>query len=93
MHVRTRVAFLALLILFAIPSSGATPLDNIGFLEIGRMASTAHNMTKLPSAREGTQRFACVQPPNACSSNSDCTCSGCCAQLGEGGPQVCQPTC
>jgi len=39
------------------------------------------------------QRFACVQPPSSCSSNSDCTCSNCCAQLGEGGPQVCQPTC
>jgi hypothetical protein len=38
-------------------------------------------------------RLACVQPPNACTSNSDCTCSNCCAQLGEGGPQVCQPTC
>jgi hypothetical protein len=79
MHVRTRIAFLALLILFAIPSSGATRLDKTsGFLESGHY---------------GTQRFACVQPPNACSSNSDCTCSGCCAQLGEGGPQVCQPTC
>lgn len=38
-------------------------------------------------------QFACVQPPNACSSGSDCSCSGCCAQLGDGGPSVCQPSC
>ena len=38
-------------------------------------------------------RLACAQTPNACSSSRDCTCSGCCAQLGEGGPHVCQPSC
>jgi hypothetical protein len=35
----------------------------------------------------------CTQLPVNCSKNSDCTCSGCCGQLGEGGPTVCQPTC
>ncbi len=38
-------------------------------------------------------KFVCVQLPTACSSNSDCTCSGCCGQLGEGGPKLCQPNC
>ena len=37
--------------------------------------------------------LACTQPPSSCESNSDCTCSGCCATLGEGGPKVCQPSC
>lgn len=35
----------------------------------------------------------CVQLPIRCTSNSDCTCSRCCGQLGEGGPKVCQPSC
>lgn len=35
----------------------------------------------------------CTQLPTRCDSNSDCKCSGCCAQLGEGGPKVCQPSC
>jgi len=35
----------------------------------------------------------CTQLPIRCTRNSDCTCSGCCAQLGEGGPTVCQPNC
>ena len=35
----------------------------------------------------------CTQLPISCSSNSDCTCSGCCGQLGEGGPKLCQPSC
>ncbi len=34
---------------------------------------------------------ACVQPPITCTSNSDCTCSGCCGQFGNGG--ICQPSC
>ena len=43
---------------------------------------------------EGTIMVAgCTQLPKPCSSNSDCECSGCCAQLGEGGPHVCQPSC
>ena len=41
----------------------------------------------------GSLKLACVQPPIYCTQNSDCKCSGCCAQLGEGGPHVCQPTC
>jgi hypothetical protein len=36
---------------------------------------------------------ACVQLPVKCNSNRDCTCSGCCGQLGEGGPRLCQPSC
>jgi hypothetical protein len=44
----------------------------------------------LPSS-QALKRFACVQPPSACSSNSDCTCSNCCAQFGD--QQVCQPSC
>lgn len=36
---------------------------------------------------------ACTQLPVSCSSNRDCTCSGCCGQLGEGGPKLCQPSC
>jgi hypothetical protein len=35
----------------------------------------------------------CTQLPISCTQNSDCTCSGCCGQLGEGGPKLCQPTC
>lgn len=31
--------------------------------------------------------FACVQIPSACTSNSDCSCSGCCAG------RICQPSC
>jgi len=37
------------------------------------------------------KHLACVQPPSACSSNSDCSCSNCCAQFGD--QQVCQPSC
>jgi hypothetical protein len=36
---------------------------------------------------------ACVQLPINCNSNSDCKCSGCCGQLGDGGPRLCQPSC
>jgi hypothetical protein len=35
----------------------------------------------------------CAQPPHSCESNADCECSHCCAQLGEGGPHLCQPSC
>ena len=91
MHVR-RIALLGLLALFATPSSTAIPLDRTSsLLEMGRTAPGAHNMTQLLSGRHGTQRFACVQPPSACESNSDCTCSSCCGDLA--GVHVCQPTC
>ena len=40
---------------------------------------------------KGNLRFACVQPPTACSSNSDCSCSGCCASWS--GRGICQPSC
>lgn len=35
--------------------------------------------------------LACVQPPIACTQNSDCTCSGCCGDMG--GIHLCQPSC
>ena len=36
----------------------------------------------------------CVQLPVACTSNSDCTCSGCCGTLSEGSSSgICQPSC
>ena len=79
-------AFLVLMVLFAITSSEATSLDKIGL----RNAPAAHTMQMTVPPKN--QRFACVQPPSSCSSNNDCTCSGCCATLGEGGRQLCQPT-
>jgi hypothetical protein len=49
-----------------------------------------HRGSALPFSH-AAKRVACVQPPSACSSNSDCTCSNCCAQFGD--QQVCQPSC
>jgi hypothetical protein len=49
-----------------------------------------HRDAALPMSH-AAKRLACVQPPSACSSNSDCTCSNCCAQFGD--QQVCQPSC
>ncbi len=40
---------------------------------------------------KGTLTLACVQPPTACSSNSDCSCSRCCASWS--GRGICQPSC
>lgn len=42
--------------------------------------------------RSDLLRFACVQLPVKCSSNSDCTCSSCCGQW-SGSSGICQPSC
>src|SRR4029079_10670716 len=87
MRMRVMVALLTLVVCVAVgiliaPSSpvGARP---------AALGETYHGAA-LPS-RPANKHLACVQPPSVCSSNSDCTCSNCCAQFGD--QQVCQPSC
>lgn len=43
---------------------------------------------------EGHAMPVCTQLPVRCTSNSDCSCSGCCATFdGSGSVGICQPTC
>lgn len=45
----------------------------------------------LATALSAKAALACVQVPKSCSANSDCDCSKCCGQFGNGG--ICQPSC
>jgi hypothetical protein len=94
MRIASMIAVFGLLALLAVPSTQAIPLENSSLMQgAGVLTGLARHQTPWTQRAPAGAQFACVQPPNSCSSNSDCTCSNCCAQLGEGGPQVCQPTC
>lgn len=94
MRIASMIAGFGLLALLAVPSTQAIPLESWSLMQgSGVLPGLARHQTPWTKRAPAGPQFACVQPPNACTSNDDCTCSGCCAQLGEGGPQVCQPTC
>jgi len=61
----------------------------------GATSITRHRSLKsdLRPGLDGSWRNAgCVQLPSACTSNSDCSCSGCCGAW-SGNSGICQPSC
>ena len=66
----------------------ASQLQSVSRTEWLRSPVRSHGQDR----RSDLPRFACVQLPVKCGSNSDCTCSSCCGQW-SGSSGICQPSC